>query len=166
MAFNRFTTIHWAAARVHDPLRATGRLPKLLGGAIKAAGGSFAYVWVRENGDRKGEHVHVLWHGPAELPVFKHRVLAWLRRCGARRADGVIKTVSIARSLSAATTGSAYNAVNLDAVVDYLSKGGDPRARALLGIRHNEAGGLIVGKRSGTSENIGRRARGKAHQGG
>lgn len=159
LAFNRHTTIHWGAARVVDPLRATGCFLKMLGEAVRAAGGSFAYVWVRENGDGKGEHVHILWHGPAELPVFKRRVQGWLRRCGARRAPRVTKTVSIAGGLGAAGTGSAHYRANLGTVLDYLSKGGDHLARARLGIRHNEPGGPIVGKRCGTSENIGRMAR-------
>lgn len=161
LAFNRHTTIHWDAARVGDPLRATGRFLKLLGDAVKAGGGSFAYVWVRENGDGKGEHVHILWHGAVELPVFKRQIQSWLRRCGARRADGVVKTVSIARSLEAASTSGAYYQANLGTVLDYLSKGADPATRARLGIWHDKAGGPIVGKRCGTSANIGRKARSK-----
>lgn len=160
LAFNRHTTIHWDAAGVSDPLRATRRFLKLLGDAVRAAGGSFAYVWVRENGYGKGEHVHILWHGPADLPVFKRRVKSWLKLCGGAPRRGVCLTRSIARWLGEARTGSEYYQANLWWVLDYLAKGGNADARKTLAVQHNEPGGPIVGKRCGTSAKIGRKARG------
>lgn len=159
LPFNRFTTIHWQAAGVSDALTATGAFLKRLGDAVRASGGRFAYLWVREAGAAKGEHVHILWHGPADLPVFGRRLRDWLKACGARRAKGVCVTRPVGRSLGAAMSGGDDYRVNLLEVVDYVLKGADAAARESLGVRRQEPGGEIVGKRCGTSANIGRAAR-------
>jgi hypothetical protein len=43
--------------------------------------------------------------------------------------------------------------------LDYVLKGADDAARERLGIRREEPGGVIVGKRCGVSQNIGPEAR-------
>lgn len=159
MPFNRFTTIHWDAAGVRDPLKATGRFLKLLGDAVRAAGSSYAYVWVRENGPGKGEHVHIAWHGPADLPVLKRRVRIWLKLCGCRSRRGICKTETINRSLCSAFIGDAAYRANLSEVLTYQLKGAEPEAQKALDIARADAGGLIIGKRYGTSANIGKSAR-------
>ncbi len=159
MPLNRFTTIHWEAAGVADPLSATGRLLKLMGDAMRANGSAFAYVWVRENGPGKGEHVHILWHGAVHLPVLKRRIRAWLKLCGGRSVKGVCRTDAINRSLCSALIGDAAYFANLREVLGYQLKGADAEARDALGIRRAEPGGRIVGKRSGASANIARSAR-------
>lgn len=161
LPFNRFTTVHWESAGVADDLAATGRFLKLLGNAVKAGGGSFAYAWVRESGSGKGAHVHILWHGPVVLPVFGRRVRDWLRACGGRPKKGVCHTRSVGRSLVHAVTGGDDYTRNVWEALDYILKGSDPAARAALGIVRQEPGGEIVGKRCGTSANIDRAARAK-----
>lgn len=161
--FNRFTTVHWQAAGVDDALSATGAFLKKLGDAVRASGGRFAYLWVRETGAEKGEHVHILWHGSADLPVFRRRLRDWLKACGARRAKGVCVTRPVSRSLGGAMSGGDDYGVNLLEVLDYVLKGADAAARERLGVRRQEPGGEIVGKRCGTSANIGPAAR-RQHQ--
>jgi hypothetical protein len=159
MPFNRFTTVHWQAAGVMDGLKATSRFLKLLGDWLRANGFPFAYVWVRENGYGKGEHVHILWHGPADFPAFRRLLRRWLKACGAVRRKGVCHTVSIARSLHSAVAGGDDYRANLTRVLDYHVKGADRAARASLGIKRFEPGGEVTGKRCGVSVNIGPAAR-------
>ena len=79
LPFNRHVTIHWERAGVHDnrAAAATGRFLKLAGDWIAKRGPQFEYnqrkskrlariawAWVRENGDGKGSHVHILMHLP------------------------------------------------------------------------------------------------------
>lgn len=161
LPFNRFTTVHWDSAGVADDLAATGRFLKLMGDAVKASGGRFAYAWVRESGPNKGAHVHILWHGPVALPVFRRRVRDWLRTCGVRPKRGVCHTDAVGRSLVHAVTGGEDYWRNASEALDYILKGSDPAASAALGIVRQEPGGEIVGKRCGTSANIGRAARAK-----
>ena len=161
LPFNRFTTVHWESAGVADDLAATGRFLKLLGDAVKAGGGRFAYAWVRESGPDKGAHVHILWHGPVVLPVFGRRVRDWLRACGGRPKKGVCHTRSVGRSLVHAVKGGDDYTRNVWEALDYILKGSDPAARAALGIMRHEPGGEIVGLRSSTSNNIGPTARAK-----
>lgn len=116
-------------------------------------------MWVRETGEGKGEHVHILWHGPADLPYLRRWLNEALKACGARRVRGVCFTESIGRTLRHAETGGDDYRANMDWTLDYLLKGADPAARAKLGIEHSEPGGGLVGKRCGVSQNIGPKAR-------
>jgi len=161
MPFNRHTTIHWESAGVTDAAAATRHFMKVLARLIRARGYAFAGLWARENGPDKGEHVHILWHGPEDLPELS----GWLRRimkaCGARRKAGVYYTRAVGRVLGAASAGGADYQVNLDAIVDYLRKGADGELLASLD-RRREPGGEIVGKRCGVTQNIDKAARAKA----
>ncbi len=143
-----------------DARTATGAFLKRLGDAVRASGGRFAYLWVRETGAEKGEHVHILWHGPAGFPAFGRRVRDWLKACGANRAKGVCLTRPVGRTLGGAVTGGDGYSCNLLEVLDYVLKGADAAARESLDVRRHEPGGEIVGKRCGTPANIGRAARG------
>ncbi len=114
---------------------------------------------LRENGYCKGEHVHILWHGPADFPTFRRLLRRWLKACGAVSRKGVCHTVSVARSLQSALAGGNDYRANLDRVLEYHVKGADQAARASLGIGRFEPGGELVGKRCGVSQNIGPAAR-------
>ncbi len=153
--FNRHITVHWEAAGVPDgeAMAATTAFLKCL---RDWTGGRTAYVWVRENGDGKGSHLHILAHVP--LVKTWHFALArrWLGRItGKPYRAGIIRTRPIAGA--GEPDGAAYSA-NLQAVLAYVLKGAEPDAAAALGIGH-EAGGRIIGKRCGTSRNIGAKAR-------
>lgn len=167
MPFNRFTTVHWHLAGVTDGLKATSRFLKLLADWLRSNGYPFAYIWVRETGDGKGEHVHILWHGPADFPAFRRLARRYLKACGAVSRKGVCHTVSVARSLHSALSGGTDYRMNLARVLEYHVKGADAAARASLGISRSAPGGELVGRRCSVSQNIGRavRRRSKKWQG-
>lgn len=163
LGFNRFLTIHWAAAGVSDDLAATARWLKLAGDWIRAHGGQVAYVWIRETGPGKGAHVHILLHLPPDLADgFNRRQRGWMKACGAAWRAGVRFSRPIGRNLNhyamGEIDGRSYDA-NLAEVLDYVLKGGDDAARERLGIGRQEPGGVITGKRCGVSQNIGPEAR-------
>lgn len=160
LAFNRMTTVHWEAAGVADPPRAIATFITALRKSIAEVGGPFAYVWVRENGPGKGEHWHLLWHGPKRVPLLR-RSRRLLAACGAKRRADICLTRSIGRALSRAESGDDDYLVNLDEALDYVLKTANDAARKRLGIKRRESGGPIIGRRSCASQNIGPAARAK-----
>lgn len=168
LPFNRMITIHWEAAGV--PLdgmaKATGRFIDLLTKATARHGGRTAWLWVHEGGEKKGGHFHLLAHVPADLvPTISKLQRGWLRRITGRpyRAS-VIRSRPIGGRLGIETGNPALHAANLEVVLEYLLKGADPTAAELHGLARIEPGGLVIGKRCGTSQNIGLKARNKAIQ--
>jgi hypothetical protein len=163
LPLNSFRTIHWEKAGVADGLAATGRFLKLARDWVRSQGGGFACVWVREGGEMKGEHVHILMHVPPDLaPGFRRRLRGWLKACGAAWLRGVMFSRPVGRSLRHAMGGDVYGetyAGHLAAVVGYVVKGAEPDAAARFGLGRVEPGGRIVGKRSGCSANLGPMAR-------
>ena len=116
------------------------------------AGGDTAYVWTRENGDKKGSHLHLLAHIPKEKRWHGAIARRWLERIsGNTYRQGTIKTRCIAGNLSPESP--LYQA-NLQKVAAYILKGIDPAIASALGV-HHEPGGCIIGKRCGFSRNIG-----------
>lgn len=164
LPLNRHVTIHWERAGVcdSDAAAATGRFLHLAGDWTRARGGRLAWNWVRENGERKGSHVHILCHFPAGLewgPMQR----SWLKRVtGAPYRAGVIHTARIGGRANAAGTAPDLYAVNLAAVVGYVIKGASSGAAAALGLERVKPGGRIIGKRAATSQNIGRAARARS----
>lgn len=115
-------------------------------------GGSTAYLWVRENGDGKGSHVHILAHLPVGRRWHGARARRWIERItGKPYRAGVIRTRRIAGAVE--PQGALY-AANLGTVLAYALKGVEPDAAVELAIEH-EAGGRVIGKRCGRSRNIG-----------
>jgi hypothetical protein len=163
LPLNRHTTIHWERGGVADPLAATTHFLGLVTAWARSRGAGFAYVWVRETGPDKGEHVHILLRVPPDLAEdFKRRQRGWLKACGAAWRKGVVHSERIGFSLRHADqtgySGETY-AANLGEVLDYILKGAGETARRRLGLRRRQFGGVVTGKRCGTSENIGRAAR-------
>jgi hypothetical protein len=163
LGFNRFTTIHWERGRVEDGYFATMRFLQLASAWVRSQGGEWAFVWVRENGPEKGEHVHILMRIPPALADgFRRRQAGWIKACGAVRRAGVTFSRTIGRTLAHADetgyAGDDYRG-NLAEALGYLLKGAGDDAREKLGLRRREPGGVIVGKRCGTSQNIGEAAR-------
>jgi len=151
LPLNRHITVHWAAAGVadHRAAKATTAFLKYLRDWL---GGGTAYVWVRENGDSKGTHLHILAHIPLGRRMSGARSRRWLEKItGQSYRPGTIMTRCIAGHR--APDGPIY-AANLHAALDYIRKGAYPDAAAIIGIDH-ESGGRIIGKRCGTSRNIG-----------
>jgi hypothetical protein len=163
---NRHTTIHFDAAGILDPVTVLRRYTKLARDWLRTQGAEFAYIWVREAGERKGEHAHLLMHVPAHLSAaFARREGGWRKRIGAKRARGAFKSTPVGRSYRHAETkihhGEHYCS-HLAEIVGYLVKGAEPRAVKLLGLARVQPGGELWGKRTGISENIGRAARRRA----
>ena len=184
LPFNRFLTIHWEQAGIPDSRAAwaTGRFLKLAGDWIAKCGGRIAWVWVRENGDGKGSHVHILMHLPArkitgengrgrgaDNTAGKQRARLgnmprrWLRSItGTAYVASTIKTKRIGGTAGAALNAPAAYEANLQTVVGYVLKGACPTAARSLGLERLEPGGVVIGKRAATSQNIGRAARATA----
>lgn len=163
LPFNRFTTVHWEAAGVADDLGATGRLLKLMSDWLRSKGQQTAFIWVRENGNGKGAHVHILLHLPPDLvDAFNGRQRGWLTACGARWRKGVLKSRSIGRSYRQALGGGPDYLANLSETVDYVLKGADQGTRERFGIKRSQNGGPVVGKRCSVSRNLGPTACGSA----
>lgn len=163
---NRHTTIHFEAAGIAEPVTALRRYTKLARDWLRTQGAEFAYIWVREAGEAKGEHAHLLMHVPAHLiAIFAQREGRWRKRIGAKPAQGAFKSTPVGRTYRHAETkihhGELYSD-HLAAMVGYLVKGAEPRVIKALGLTRVEPGGELWGKRSATSENIGRSARRRA----
>lgn len=160
---NRFTTIHFEAASITDPVWAIGRMMKLAGDWLRTKGAVPTYIWVREAGEGKGDHVHLLWHvPPALMKEFAKRERGWRKLIGAKPRKGAFKTKPVGFSYSHGAYQIQHGRHFAEAsrgVFDYILKGVVSNAAASLGIAHPKPGGELWGKRYGMSENINRTAR-------
>lgn len=164
LALNRAITIHWQAAGM--PLdgmaKATGRFTDLLTKALARHGSRTAWLWTHENSGRNGGHCHLLAHVPADLvPVVTGLQRGWLRRItGQPYSAGVIHSRPVGGLLGLETGNPELHAVNLAVASGYLCKGAPQAVLDAFGIdRAHQPGGLVIGKRCGTSQNIGAKAR-------
>lgn len=165
---NRHTTVHFDAAGIADPVGALRSYMKLARDWLRTQGAPFAYIWVRESGTAKGEHAHILMHVPSHLVAqFARRERGWRKRIGAAPGKGAFHSTPIGRSYRHGEMGIQYGqsyAGALAGMIGYLVKGGEPRAVETLSLSRVEPGGELWGKRSATSENIGRSARESANK--
>jgi hypothetical protein len=163
LPLTRMITIHWEAAGV--PLagmaRATGQFTDLLSKALKRNKSLSAWIWVHENCGPKGGHCHLLAHVPAVLvPVVRKLQIGWLGRItGKPYRKNVIHSDPVGGRLGLEQSNPELHAANLFAALGYVLKGADPEAAAAFGLDRLQAGGTIIGKRCGTSQNIGATAR-------
>ena len=163
LPFTRMITIHWEAAGV--PLagiaKATGRFTDLMTRALARHGSRAAWIWTHENCGPKGGHCHLLVHVPAELvPVLTKLHRGWLRRItGQPYRARVIRSKPIGGRLGLETGNFDLHAINLEAALAYILKGASPEAAFQFGLALMKSGGCVIGKRCGTSQNIGAKAR-------
>ncbi|WP_146210828.1 hypothetical protein [Azospirillum sp. TSO35-2] len=143
---NEFVTVDWGLAdltpSLERPLHHQGRMLERAAKWLGRRRVPLAYVWVLERVTGSVPHSHILIHVPPEhIAAFRVK----LRRdwTGAGRRPGLVACRQI------------YNPEGIEA---YLLKGTDPEAAAALGIVARPQG-AITGKRSGTSESLGRAAR-------
>jgi hypothetical protein len=158
--FNRHWTVHYERAGIDDANAAAfiGRLIKLVR-EYSARRGGFAAIWVRESGEGKGGHVHILMHLPARLSL-KGRTRRWVRLAGGKCQSGVSYIRAVAGRVSAADNGGEHYSHNLKVVREYLLKGASREASEALRLeREPTVQGRILGKRCGSTENIGPSAR-------
>jgi hypothetical protein len=150
---NRHIIIHWGKMGVPDDM-AMAVISRFLMVFRQWADGETAFVWTREIGKgRKGSHLHLLAHIPDGKKWTGAMTQRWLEQItGNPYADGAIHT---SRIMGRKSPDSAYYAANLQTVTAYILKGVCPDGAATLGIAH-KAGGRIIGKRCGMSQNIAR----------
>lgn len=165
---NRHTTIHFDKCGIVEPVAALRCYMKLARDWLRTQGAPFAYIWVRESGDGKGEHAHVLMRVPPHLAkAFSRLERGWRVRIGARKASRAFKTRPIGKNYRHCESGAQYGELYLDhlrEIVGYLVKGAEPKAVTALGLTRVQPGGELWGKRTGMSENINRAARARASQ--
>ena len=163
LTFTRMITIHWEAAGV--PLtaiaKATGRFTDLMTKALARHGSRTAWIWIHENCGPKGGHCHLLVHVPADLvSILTNRQRGWLRRItGEPYTVRVIRSDPIGGRLGLEVGNPELHTANLRAALAYLLKGASSQAALRHGLGLLKPGGLIIGKRCGTSQNIGTKAR-------
>jgi len=162
LPLNRFITINWAAMGVTDPVKATGRFLKLIKDALRSKGCASAHVWVSECGPVQGVHTHIVIHMPPELGRWwQARQAQWLKQCGAVPVRGGVVSRAVGGSYHCSQgdeQSRAHYMINLFEVIDYILKGVCRRARMTLNVRHKAYGGTVTGKRTATSQNIGKAA--------
>ncbi|MDA9918634.1 hypothetical protein N9D37_01985 [Erythrobacter sp.] len=163
LPFTRMITIHWESAGVQlfNMPRATGRFIDLLTKALARHGSRTSWVWVHENGHLKGAHCHILAHIPATLvSVVNALQRGWLRAItGKPYKRGVIHSKPIGGRLGLERSNAELHAKNLTAALCYLLKGATPEVCAQHGLSCMEAGGYVLGKRCGISQNVSTKAR-------
>lgn len=163
LPLTRMLTVHWQAAGV--PLagmaKATGRFCHLMTKALARHGNGTAWLWVHENGDGKGGHCHLLAHVPvAHVPRLTALLRRWLRKItGQPYCKGVILSRPIGGRLGLEAGNPGLHAINLEAALAYVLKGASHEAASQFGLERLEPGGRVIGKRCGTSQNIGAKAR-------
>lgn len=157
LPFNRHWTIHYENAGIPEAgaARFIRSLLKLATDYARRNMGQLAAVWCRESGKGRGGHVHILLHLPAHLSL-SGRTRRWVRLAGGKYRKGVSKVKSIARSLKAAGQGSPHYHRNAAIVLAYVMKGADLGAANALRLHRYGIGGLILGKRCGWTQNIGK----------
>ena len=163
LPFTRMITIHWEAAGVtlQDMVKATGRFLDLLSKALSRRDVETAWIWILENGDRKGGHCHLLVHVPAALvSLITKRQKGWLHCItGNKYRARVIHSKPIGGRLGLEIGNPELHAINLHSALSYVLKGACPEAASQFRLERLEPGGLIIGKRCSTSQNIGAKAR-------
>ena len=156
-------TIHWEAAGVplEGMAKATGRYLDLLGKMLARHDSRSAWLWVHENGPGKGGHCHMLAHVPAALVGILGRLQrGWLKRItGNPYRARVIYSRPIGSRLGVERSSPDLHAVNLVRALGYVVKGASMAAAEAFELQELEPGGPIIGKRCGTSQNIGAKAR-------
>lgn len=163
LPFNRMITVHWEAAGI--PLRgmaqATGHFIDLLSKTVARNGGRIAWAWVHEGGDKKGGHAHILVHVPEHvIDVVTRLQKGWLRAItGVAYRRGVIRTKPIGPRRGVEMSNPPLHQENLNSAVFYILKGCAIHVAEEVGVRRLEPGGRVIGKRCGTSQNIGPKAR-------
>lgn len=163
LPFTRMITIHWESAGV--PLanlaRATRHFIDLLVKALARHGAATAWLWVHENGTDKGGHCHLLVHVPPPLVLLISSLQRkWLRKITGRPyRTRVILSKPIGGRLGLEIGNPELHLINLEAVLAYVLKGASQEAASRFGLTRLEPGGRVIGKRCGTSQNIGAKAR-------
>ena len=160
LRFNRHWTVHYEKAGIaeYDAARFIGRLLKLAGDYARRHGGRLAAIWVREGGEGKGGHVHILIHLPVGLSL-RGRSRLWVRLAGGRCVAKVSRVRPIAGRVAAADADSEHYRHNVSIVRKYVLKNVEDSVGEILGLTLKGQSGVVVGKRCGWTQNIGKAER-------
>jgi hypothetical protein len=94
------------------------------------------------------------------VPKITRLQRGWLRRItGQPYRARVIFSRPIGGRLGLEVSNPDLHAVNLVEALGYILKGACPEAVSQVGLEQQKPGGRIIGKRCGTSQNIGAKAR-------
>ncbi len=163
LEFTRMITIHWERAGVslEDIAKATGRYLDLLRKTLTRHGAGHAAIWVQEGGDGKGGHCHILAHVPARVVDHVTRLQrGWIKSITGRPYRGKsVRTRPVGGRLGLEVSNPALYGVNLAKSLAYLIKGANRDAAQHFNLTRLAPSGLCIGKRCGTSQNIGPKAR-------
>lgn len=123
-------------------------------------GETLAYVWTRESAEI-GTHAHILFHVPPPLEaVFARRLWRWMKQaCGGAYAKGACHSRRVYGWQSYLRGDPETFERNQGNVLHYILKAADGDATARHALTKQQAGGRVVGKRCGTSQNIGKKER-------
>ncbi|PZU11634.1 MAG: hypothetical protein DI605_01210 [Sphingomonas sp.] len=163
LPLNAFITIDLELGGITDCVSATGEFLRHAKRWLRGRGVETAHVWVQEPGEVVGQHVHLLLHlAPTVRREFFRRHRGWLKRCGAKSAAGLVDSSAVGKSYEAAlgdTLSRNDYLINLRHVIDYVVKEASTETHLAFGLRTPAKGGIVIGKRSSSSENINRAAR-------
>jgi hypothetical protein len=103
----------------------------------------------------------LLAHVPGDLVSIVTRLQrGWLRNItGHPYRARVIHSKPIGGRLGLETGNPELHAVNLEVALAYILKGASAETASRFGLSRLEPGGRVIGKRCGTSQNIGAKAR-------
>jgi len=151
LPLNRFVTVDWESAECVGRMQdIQGLFLERMSKWLKYRNVIPAYLWVIEDGRVKGLHSHILVYVPSEhLSDFKRKVPAWV--------DGDIDKSTI--NIQLTPYGDSPSRLNgIKGRLRYILKGGDEEVSSLMGVNLKHQG-TVIGKRCGTSQNIGVKAR-------
>ena len=175
MPITRFLTINWSLLGINARQggQATSRLLKLASDWVRVRGYNWAWAYFREAGFKKtnriesevftNNHVHIFYHVPdAIINGFKKQLRIWLKEIGGGKIKSkAYKTRSIGDNLTTYYRNHEYYIRQLEKeAFPYALKGGEKLAVQYFKNKYDispkwiEAGGSIIGKRCGRSNNL------------
>ncbi len=157
LSLNRHLTVSWEHAQcVGRVQEIQGRFLERFSKWIRYHGGVPAYCWSIENGQTLGYHSHIFCYVP-------RRLLKWFRRMVPKWIDGDVDQSGRVQTFKITTIkyGAGVKRLNrLKGVTRYILKAANDDAAEMFSIiQRPDKAGQVVGKRLGTSQNIGRKAR-------
>ena len=157
LPLNRHLTISWEHAQCIGWVQEVqGKFLERFSKWTLYHGGVPAYVWSMEKGPVLGYHSHIFCNIPGVLfRPFKRMAPGWID--GEPDQSGATKTFKV----TTIKYGAGLRRLNrLKGVTRYILKATNDETTELFGIiQKPQEGGVVVGKRLGTSQNIGRAAR-------
>lgn len=173
---NKYITLNFAKLKIedHEVTPILGRYIKYIQQWSKrrCSGHSQSYIYIRETNQGGNSHVHIMLSVPNALNrEFRINNLKWIKLAIQRkftRDKGFLETRSIGPSYLTCETNPLLYGQNLEELVRYLLKETTEDTREKLMMEETkgksnyldkESKNIVIGRRVGVSENIGRKAR-------